>query len=248
MGIKMIKMILMLIAGLFGSKAPVNNIDVTKYYKKMVYDYVTLNYLDLSEAKAKGLDLSDIDKFVIIEKNESKKIFELPRLMLSLSNNNLTIFPEYISKLKYLVGLDLSKNQLTTLPESILLDLSSKPLIPSPEHIGLTLSKSDDYHLTYSECIARQMNIISIKQGKYLLMLDLSNNQLTTLPESIGNLKTLWFLNLSNNQLTTLPESLSKLVWLFSLNIANNKLESLPTFIRNFRNLKFIDIEIPKDL
>ncbi|EMS87158.1 leucine rich repeat protein [Leptospira noguchii str. Cascata] len=45
---------------------------------------------------------------------------------------------------------------------------------------------------------------------KDLELLDLSDNQLTTLPKEIGYLKKLWLLNLSRNQLKTLPKEIGK--------------------------------------
>ena len=51
----------------------------------------------------------------------------------------------------------------------------------------------------------------SIGDLKSLQTLYLDNNKLTTLPESIGNLKSLTYLDLVNNQLTTLPESIGNL-------------------------------------
>ncbi len=51
-------------------------------------------------------------------------------------------------------------------------------------------------------------------------------NQLTTLPESIGDLPILRDLYLANNQLTTLPETLNNLSSLNNLRIPNNHLDS----------------------
>ena len=55
-----------------------------------------------------------------------------------------------------------------------------------------------------------------------LKSLDLRGNQLTTLPESIGNLKNLKSLDLRGNQLTTLPQSIGNLTNLEKLYLFNN--------------------------
>ncbi|EMM78569.1 leucine rich repeat protein [Leptospira santarosai str. 2000030832] len=47
-------------------------------------------------------------------------------------------------------------------------------------------------------------------------------NQLTTLPEEIGNLQNLQTLNLNNNQLTTLPKEIGKLQKLKWLDLSGN--------------------------
>ena len=61
-----------------------------------------------------------------------------------------------------------------------------------------------------------------------LQTLDLSDNQLTTLPESIGKLTNLQELNLGYNQLTTLPESIGQLTNLQELYLYNTQLTTLP--------------------
>jgi len=58
--------------------------------------------------------------------------------------------------------------------------------------------------------------------------LDLEYNQLTTLPESFGNLSSLEYLYLSSNQLTTLPESIGNLSSLTYLYLYDNQLTTLP--------------------
>ncbi len=69
-------------------------------------------------------------------------------------------------------------------------------------------------------------------------MLDLSNNQLTTLPESITKLPSLKRLFLSNNQLITLPESIGDLQSLEILGLGINQLTTLPESIGKLQSLK----------
>jgi len=74
----------------------------------------------------------------------------------------------------------------------------------------------------------------------HLEILDCSGNQLTFLPESIGNLRNLGALHCSNNQLTYLPQSIGNLQNLEVLNCSSNQLTSLPGFIENLDNLKML--------
>jgi hypothetical protein len=64
------------------------------------------------------------------------------------------------------------------------------------------------------------------------------NNRLTTLPESLSNLSQLQKLDLSNNQLTTLPESLGNLSKLQELYLSNNQLTMLPESLGNLFHLQ----------
>ena len=64
--------------------------------------------------------------------------------------------------------------------------------------------------------------------------LNLSNNQLTTLPEAIAQLSNLSLLDLSNNQLTRLPEAIAQLSNLRLLDLRNNQLTTLPEAIKQW--------------
>ena len=68
--------------------------------------------------------------------------------------------------------------------------------------------------------------------------LDLYNNNLTSLPESIGSLSNLQELDLSYNNLINISESIGSLSNLKKLWLSNNKLTSLPESIGSLSNLK----------
>ncbi|QZA59211.1 NEL-type E3 ubiquitin ligase domain-containing protein [Candidatus Rhabdochlamydia porcellionis] len=72
--------------------------------------------------------------------------------------------------------------------------------------------------------------------------LDLSENQLTTLPDTFRNLSRLTRLSLSTNQLTTLPKTLGNLSQLTMLDLGTNQLTTLPNTLGNLSRLTWLDL------
>ncbi|KAH9304941.1 hypothetical protein KI387_009345, partial [Taxus chinensis] len=66
------------------------------------------------------------------------------------------------------------------------------------------------------------------KLSATLVELDLSNNNLETLPESVTSLVNLISLDIQSNQITSLPDSVGRLVKLKVLNVSGNLLAALP--------------------
>jgi len=108
------------------------------------------------------------------------------------------------------------------------------------------LDKYKKQYIVHSDCVEVEgnlhlshNNLTSLPEsfGNLKIGGDLSlyNNNLTSLPESFGNLKIGGGLWLSNNNLTSLPESFGNLKIGGYLWLANNKLKSLP---ESFGNLK----------
>lgn len=75
-----------------------------------------------------------------------------------------------------------------------------------------------------------------------LRTLDLSNNQLTEIPASIGNLPRLQYLILRHNQLTTLPETIGELTNLTYLDLSHNKIESIPADIGALSKVRVLSL------
>jgi Leucine-rich repeat (LRR) protein len=70
----------------------------------------------------------------------------------------------------------------------------------------------------------------------------LSNNALTAIPSTIGQLSSLELLSLSKNALTTLPSTIGQLTSLQRLELADNCLTSLPSTIHQLVSLNVLDI------
>jgi len=66
-----------------------------------------------------------------------------------------------------------------------------------------------------------------------LLHLEMSNNQLSSIPESIGNLILLQSLDVSLNQIESIDGAIGKCIRLRRLNVTKNRIETLPPEIGN---------------
>ncbi|XP_033632464.1 leucine-rich repeat-containing protein 59-like [Asterias rubens] len=78
--------------------------------------------------------------------------------------------------------------------------------------------------------------------------LDLSCNQLTSLPDNFSTLTRIVKLDLSKNHLTSLPENFGDFRNLQRLDLLGNQLEHLPVSFANLRNLKWLDLKDNENL
>ncbi|XP_050295445.1 leucine-rich repeat-containing protein 59-like [Anthonomus grandis grandis] len=78
---------------------------------------------------------------------------------------------------------------------------------------------------------------------KKTFSLDLSNNRLTSLPDTFISLTFLTKLDLSKNELTELPEEFGQLSKLKYLDLYKNNLERLPLSFGQFTALRFLDLK-----
>uniref|UniRef100_A0A914WJX4 Uncharacterized protein n=1 Tax=Plectus sambesii TaxID=2011161 RepID=A0A914WJX4_9BILA len=64
-----------------------------------------------------------------------------------------------------------------------------------------------------------------VERLPHIMLLNLENNKLTSIPDEIANWSQMRALNLSHNKLTSFPEVLFKLEMLQFLDIGNNEIE-----------------------
>jgi len=143
---------------------------------------------------------------------------------LSLAKNNLATLPPTIGELPHLTYLSMDHNNLRIIPD----ELSQ-------------LTALKELHLAYNS-----FEIFSVPfQGKELITLDLSHNQVTKISplviEQLARQQHFEELLLEYNQLSVLPEGIEKCVHLRRLNISHNQLIKLPDdlgcleFLKEFR-------------
>lgn len=149
---------------------------------------------------------------------------------LKLVNNHLRRLPEELFKASQLRRLDLSQNLLETVQANLLgmpnleyLNLSHNHLkeLPetedwSPQLLSLDLTKNS------------LQTLPSSIQHSSIEILNLRENQFTTIPRCLCRIKTLTCLDLSHMPISSLPKEMENLDKLVNLNVTNANIKDLP--------------------
>ncbi len=148
---------------------------------------------------------------------KSGEYSDLTRLTLS---ENLTEFPsEIFSLANSLEVLDLANNQLSSLPK----ELSS---LKKLKILFLTNNNFESIPAIVADC--PKLEMISFK-----------SNKLTHVDENVLPLQTRWLI-LTDNNIVTLPNSMGELIRLQKFAIAGNQLQQLPSSMKNCTNLELM--------
>jgi len=216
-----------------------------KYMPVQLKECENLKYLDLF-----GNSIQEIPDW----------FFRLNRLEhLSLKNNSIKLFPTIIFTLGNLKHLNLSENRIDDVEahcfdklmkiDKVDLGYNSISSFPqtsceNPRCVNLIAEGNQLTQFSKSISQVHTLEKLNLSKNKIsiisddafvglenLVELDLSFNELTYLPSSIGKLTKLKKLNLSGNRLSSLPREFENLISLESLDLAGNSLERVPVEI-----------------
>ncbi|KAG5514365.1 hypothetical protein RHGRI_035691 [Rhododendron griersonianum] len=223
----------------------------TKILVKLKFLYLSYSYHLIETPDFSGL--KNLEELLLNDCIRTKRVGSIglslsPVLGLSclkdlkMKNCNLSCLPNEVGSLISLETLDLSGNNLPTLPDSICdltclkgLTLKGCNLSHLPSKIGRlvtleVLSLQGNSLLTLSDSLC---NLTRLKE------LNLNNCNATHLPSGIGMLSSLTYLHLESNNVCSLPNSFSDLASLERLYLSNcGRLQSLPEFPAS---LDFVD-------
>uniref|UniRef100_A0A8B9QJI5 Leucine rich repeats and calponin homology domain containing 1 n=1 Tax=Apteryx owenii TaxID=8824 RepID=A0A8B9QJI5_APTOW len=215
--------------GSLGSAAPLN-----RGLERALEEAAHSGGLNLSGRKLKEFprsaaalshDLSDAVRADLSKNRLTEVPMELCHFVsletLNLYHNCIKIIPDAIVNLQMLTYLNLSRNQLSSLP-ACLCGLPLKVLIASNNKLGSLPEE--------------------IGQLKQLMELDVSCNEITALPQQIGQLKSLKELNIRRNYLRVLPQELVQLP-LVKFDFSCNKVLVIPICFRKMVQLQVLLLE-----
>ncbi|CAL5069820.1 unnamed protein product [Urochloa decumbens] len=166
---------------------------------------------------------------------------------LDMSGMSMDTIPHLSMPLGNITTLDLSNNNLQSIPESIIarllnvvvLDVRSNQLKSLPNSIGC-LSKLKV--LNVSGNLIQELPA-TIEECRALEELNANFNQLTKLPDTLGfELHGLRRLSVNSNKIAYLPSSTSHMMALRSLDARLNCLRELPDGLENLGNLEALNV------
>ncbi|XP_075775145.1 leucine-rich repeat and calponin homology domain-containing protein 1 isoform X6 [Pelodiscus sinensis] len=219
-------------AGLAAAGALGYNLPLSRALERALEEAAHSGGLSLSARKLKefprgapGHDLSDTVRADLSKNRLTEVPMELCHFVsletLNLYHNCIKIIPDAIVNLQMLTYLNLSRNQLSSLP-ACLCGLPLKVLIASNNKLGSLPEE--------------------IGQLKQLMELDVSCNEITALPQQIGQLKSLRELNIRRNYLKVLPQELVDLP-LVKFDFSCNKVLVIPICFRKMVQLQVLLLE-----
>lgn len=177
-----------------------------------------------------------VDQKNRVQRTRSAKEGDEILAMVDMSGMALKSIPDPSINTRFICKLDLSSNDLQSIPESLtarllnvmVLDVHSNQLKSLPNSIG---------------CLSK------------LKTLNVSGNMLQSLPRTIENCRSLEELNANFNKLTRLPDTIGfELINLKKLLVNSNKLVFLPISTSHLTNLRILDARLnclrslPEDL
>lgn len=204
----------------------------------------------------------------------SERIYEhcIDLTLLSLASNHLTDITG-IHSLHKLLHLNLLRNNLTRLPQSIgllvnltRLDVANNKLVELPneigqlshlKHLNLECNELSELPISFGKLMCEVVNLNSnnfkvfpdcILVMQKLRQFSIMANELSNLPLGMGRLKRLEVFRASKNRIMILPDSLVEISNLECLWLDYNKLAALPPNFHMLQRLKVLKLEGNVDL
>jgi internalin A len=167
---------------------------------------------------------------------------------LSLKNNSLKTLPTIIFTIENLRYLNLADNQINEINSHYFRNLMSIEKVDI-SYNQITSISAEEITYSKCESLSMKGNKLqkfptAVSDCETLEKLDLSENKISLIEDdAFDRLENLIELDLSFNELTYLPTSIGKLKKLRRLNLSGNKISSLPKEFENLTSLEFLDFD-----
>ena len=234
--------LLIMVLGLFASCAS---------HRTVTHVSDTLTVFELNQTKIHRLDIPKDNQIEVLSltncgldkiPSSIKHCKHLHRL--NLEGNQIKHIPRWLSSLDSLEEINLNFNKLNlkrrdirrlSKVEDVL--LAGNGIKSLPNNIGILSCES--LNLSKNQLSSLPKSFAKLKQAKYLIFYD---NAFETIPEELAGFKNLKHLDFYKNKITEIPDFVGDMDNLQQLFLSFNKIEVIPDTLRNLKRLKYFYI------
>ena len=163
---------------------------------------------------------------------------------LNLEGNQIKHIPRWLSSLDSLEEINLNFNQLNlkrrdirrlSKVEDVL--LAGNGIKKLPDNVGIM--RCESLNLSKNQISSLPKSFANLKQARYLIFYD---NAFEVIPEELAGFKNLKHLDFYKNKITEIPDFIGDMDNLQQLFLSFNKIEEIPDTLRNLKRLKYFYI------
>ena len=234
--------LLIMVLGLFASCAS---------HRTVTHVSDTLTVFELNQTKIHRLDIPKDNQIEVLSltncgldkiPSSIKHCKHLHRL--NLEGNQIKHIPRWLSSLDSLEEINLNFNKLNlkrrdirrlAKVEDVL--LAGNGIKSLPNNIGILSCES--LNLSKNQLSSLPKSFAKLKQARYLIFYD---NAFETIPEELAGFKNLKHLDFYKNKITEIPEFVGNMDNLQQLFLSFNQIDKIPDTLRNLKRLKYFYI------
>ena len=236
--------VLLMVMGLFTSCA-------TQRVKYVTYVPDSVTVFEVIKAEGYYLDIPKDNKIEVLSLTNSgldripssvKRCKHLKRL--NLEGNHIKHVPRWLTSLDSLEEINLNFNKLNLKKRDIRrlakvedVLLAGNGIKKLPDNVGML--RCESLNLSKNQISSLPRSFAELKQARYLIFYD---NAFESIPEELVGFKNLKHLDFYKNKITEIPDFIGDMDNLQQLFLSFNKIEEIPDTLRNLKRLKYFYI------
>ena len=238
--------VLLMVMGLFTSC-----VTQPAKYKYVTYVPDSVTVFEVIKAEGYYLDIPKDNKIEVLSLTNSgldripssvKRCKHLKRL--NLEGNHIKHIPRWLTSLDSLEEINLNFNKLNLKKRDIRrlakvedVLLAGNGIKKLPDNVGML--RCESLNLSKNQISSLPRSFAELKQARYLIFYD---NAFESIPEELVGFKNLKHLDFYKNKITEIPDFIGDMDNLQQLFLSFNKIEEIPDTLRNLKRLKYFYI------